>query len=46
MKKRFLAWWRARRLRILHENARAAAAVYLIAKSRYENALITSEESE
>jgi hypothetical protein len=46
MKKRFLAWWRARRIRILHENARSAATVYAIAKARYENALITSEESE
>lgn len=44
--KRFLAWWRARRLRVLHENARSAATVYLIAKSRYENALITPEEAE
>jgi hypothetical protein len=43
--KRFLVWWRARRLRILHENARAAATVYAIAKARYENALITSGDA-
>jgi hypothetical protein len=46
MKKRLLAWWRARRLRILHENARSAATVYAIAKARYENALTTSGDAE
>lgn len=42
--KRLLAWWRARRIRILHDNARTAASVYMTSKARYENALIVRSE--
>lgn len=44
--KLFLAWWRTRRLRMLHDNARCAAAAYMAAKARYENALAASEGTE
>jgi hypothetical protein len=36
---RLLTWWRARQLRALRDNAFAAAAVYMAAKTRYENAM-------
>jgi hypothetical protein len=42
--KRFLAWWRARRMRTLYYNAHCAAANYMAAKARYENALLEDAE--
>ncbi len=44
--KRFMVWWRVRRMRMLHDNARCAAAAYMAAKARYENALAISEDAE
>lgn len=42
--KRLIAWWRARRMQMLHDNARCAAAAYMAAKARYENAKAAPDE--
>jgi hypothetical protein len=44
--KRLMAWWRAHRIRALHYKARCAAANYMAAKARYENALAISENAQ
>ncbi len=36
--KRIRVWWQSRRMRSLHYKARCAAATYMAAKARYENA--------
>jgi len=41
--KRLIAWWRVRRMQALRDSVRCAAAAYLAAKSRYENALAAED---